>query len=190
MQPGRLNRYLTLKEYDGAAWQPVRSVYGAYKYAPRVIYSGTASGVPGAVFTLRPGTAERGMLIALADGDYLAASVDDTNPAYTAVQAAKVRPEGFVYERTVSALGKLNRPENRTERSAELQGVFGEKYVRHDYILPGGAVTVGIVLTVPKAVVLRPGDTVIRGEKRYAVLTAHTEDEALNDYEIERRDDA
>lgn len=190
MNPGKLNKWIGILAYRDGEWLPQRHIYCACKYLPRVIYSPLAQARDGVEVKIRRTSIDKRFALLIEDRFHLIASVDYTDRAYLTLTAARVEPELIEGERTVSRQGKLNRVENVQISIEPFCGVISEKYLNHTQQLPNAVLESGLILTTPKKVELKSGDTLIRGCKKYSVLTAHTESEYMNDYELVRMEDA
>ncbi|MCH5279542.1 MAG: hypothetical protein J1E60_07100 [Christensenellaceae bacterium] len=190
MNPGKLNKWMGIFAYRDGEWRLQRHVYCACKYLPRVIFSPLAQARDGAEVKIRRTNIDKRFALLIEGRFHLIASVDYTDKAYLTLTAARVVPELITGERTVSRQGRLNRPENVSISIEPFCGVISEKYLNHAQQLPNAVLENGLILTTPKCVKLKSGDTLVHSGKRYSVLTAHTEDEYINDYEIVRMEDA
>ncbi len=72
--------------------------------------------------------------------------------------------------------------ERRREEMFFFPGVFTELYIKHEQREPMSVNVIDYALVTPKIVRLRPGSLVEAEGVRYEVLTAHTLDEAKNEY--------
>lgn len=194
MNPGKLNKWIDVLKYTPSGYSKRRSIYGSYKYLPRVIYSKNASAVEGAEITIKKCDINRHETLKINGRYYLIANIDDTDKEYLTLNAATVKLTEFTGKRISASIGELNRPINSEVAIAKFWGVLNEKYIKHEQQIPNAELESGLILTTPKAVLLQSGDTIIAnmGDEKveYAVLIAHTADEFINDYEIVRVVDA
>lgn len=194
MNPGKLNKWIDVLKYTPSGYSKQRSIYGSYKYLPRVIYSKNASAVEGAEITIKKCDINRHEALRINGRYYLIANIDDTDRAYLKLNVASVKLTEFTGKRISASIGELNRPINMEIEIARFWGVLNEKYIKHEQQIPNVELESGLILTTPRAVLLQSGDTIIAnmGDEKveYAVLIAHTSDEFVNDYEIVRAVDA
>lgn len=194
MNPGKLNKWIDVLKYTLSGYVKRRSIYCAYKYLPRVIYSKNASAVEGAEITIKKCDINRHEALRINGRHYLIANIDDTDRAYLTLSAAAVKLTEFTGKRISASIGELNRPINTEVDIDKFWGVLNEKYINHEQQIPNAELESGLILTTPKAVLLQSGDTIIAnmGDEKveYAVLIAHTADEFINDYEIVKVVDA
>lgn len=100
-----------------------------------------------------------------------------------------ILPEGRLHLRVNAALVtvdtvSLQKDENTVEKT--FPGVLTEKYARHEQEWPMSLNQLGLVLVVPKAIVLEPGRLVSVRGALWEVLVPHELDEYKNEYEIGR----
>lgn len=192
MNPGKMDKWLTVTAFDAAAgvYKKVRNAYGAYQYKSRVVLSPHSAALPGAeIITRRIGTV-RGSGLTIGGKDYIVADVDDTDRGNLTLTAAAVRLLPCNGTRTESVTGTLNRAENKKTALPDFVAVLSEKYIAHDQQAANAELRTEQVLITAKAVDLRSGDDVTVDGVTYTVMTAHTADDGLNEYIVLRVEDA
>lgn len=191
MDAGKLNRFMKICAYEDGQWVEKRSIYAAYKHSDRAIYSKYAQAVDGAAVTIRSINIDRRMAIRFCENHYLITDIDDTERGLLTLQLARVQLRLIGVKRTTAAMDALNRPvDTESEPYAPFQAVISEAYERWQRERPNFELSGGRILTTPKSIELLAGDIVCCQNDKYAVRVAHTENEYINDYEMERLDDA
>ncbi len=191
MDAGKLNRFMKICAYEDGQWAEKRSIYAAYKHSDRAIYSKYAQAVDGAVVTIRRINIDRHMAISYCGSHYLITDIDDTERGLLTLQLARVRLRLIGVKRMTATMDALNRPiDTESEPYAPFQAVISDAYERWQRERPNFELSGGRILTTPKCIELLAGDIVFCQDCKYAVRASRTENEFINDYEIERLDDA
>lgn len=170
-------RVLECRETDGGFdWVAVGSLWcRRERTGVNRVFSRIGLSAAGWDFTLR--TANLSLQNALRVGEEHYAICDIGKPAsgYMTVETARVRVDKC-----------YGNAERGREEMFSFPGVFTELYVRHEQREPMSVNVVDYVLVTPKIVRLRPGSLVESRYVRYEVLTAHTLDEAKNEYQVRK----
>lgn len=156
---------------EGWAWETTRQSWAkATLSTRRNNYSTRALGAPGVTFVMRRQALDLGSAILWRGQHCLLTAIIPMGPNHLTVEAALV---------DLTAC----RDEATGER---FQAVAQEKYVRYGEGDPMDTDLTRLVLTVPKAVKLDPGQLVELRGGLWPVRTAHELDIWKNEYEIER----
>lgn len=159
---------------EGWHWTTSRRSWAAATLSTRRNnYSTRALGAPGVTFVLRRQALDPGNAILWRGQHCLITSILPLEENYLTVNTAAVDITACTDPQT----GK------------RFQAVVQEKYVRYAGEDPMDTDLTRLVLTVPKAVKLDPGQLVALGEKLWPVRTAHELDIWKNEYEIERMEE-
>lgn len=188
---------LTLErdEETGAfSWTPERKRWAAVKLdSQRNLFSAVGVGARGVTVTIRP---DRWVTLQNAfrwNGEFLHLTAISMGPERDRqeIRAAICHPETLTAKpQDRTGRDARNRPVAIPQASYTFPGILTERYHRSEEDEVFRRETLERVLVTPKAVELRPGDLVQRGEEPpYTVLQRLDLEDYKNEYVIERRGD-
>lgn len=181
-------------ETGALAWTPERKRWAAVKLdSQRNLFSAVGVGARGVTVTIRP---DRWVTLRNAfrwNGEFLHLTAIAWGPERDRqeIRAAICHPETLTAKpQDRTGRDERNRPVAVPQPSYTFPGILTERYHRSEEDEVFRRETLERVLVTPKAVELRPGDLVQRGEEPpYTVLQRLDLEDYKNEYVIERRGD-
>ncbi len=196
MNAGKLDTRVEVREYVAGAWVPAGHRFAAIEYmasvrSQGVIFSPLATRVPGVTITLRENAITLHHAIVVDGQHYMLTAAVQAGRRYTALTGAAVTVTPCQMQRQIiTGKDALNKPLYGSPQIADFEAVLSEAYVAWQRERPQMSLDQGVILTAPKAILLRAGDLVKTPAATYAVRECHTMGHYQNDYEIVWQGDA
>lgn len=170
-------RVMECRETDGGFdWVSVGSLWCRRERAGlNRVFSRVGLSAVGWDFTLRAAALTLQNALRVGSEHYFICDIGKPAGGYMTVETARVQVDRC-----------FGNAERGRDEMFFFPGVFTELYVRHEQREPMSVNVVDLVLVTPKLVRLRPGSLVESRSVRYEVLTAHTLDEAKNEYQVRK----
>lgn len=196
MDAGKLSKRITVLEYAAGAWRPAMKRFAAMEHkadnrTQGVIFSPLAARASGVIFVVRGNDIDLHNAILVDGQHYMLVAAVPQDRRYTVLTAAAVTITLCQLQRpNITGKDALNKPVYGAPQIMDFEAILSEVYAGWQRGRPQMGLDQGVILTAPKAVLLRAGDLVKTPAATYAVRECHTMGLYQNDYEIVWQGDA